>query len=66
MFQINNQLTDALYEKPIIAYCQNRNMKDIIGSITTVNYSVVSKPLKLLQEVSCKQCLEQTDDPCCK
>ena len=52
MLPINNQLKDTVYEKPFIVYYQNRNMKDSLGSTSTVNYLVVSKPLKLLQEVS--------------
>ena len=41
-------------------------MKDVIGSTATVNYPVVCKPLKLLQEASRKNCLTQTGNPHCK
>ena len=65
VLQVNPELKERFQSSPIIAFCKNKNLKQIIGS-NTIEHN--KKLIRSNKKVNCKSspCLSNTRALCCK
>ena len=66
ILQINSKFKEIFEEKPIIAYKRNVNLGDMIGQKNLKNGKVIRRKPLTLKKGSCKPCLSQRENLCCK
>ena len=63
ILQSDPKMEEKFSERPVLAYCRYKNLKDMIASNTISNNKVV-KPS--INSGKCKPCLSRSDCQCCK
>ena len=67
MLKISNKLTHVFFcKKPIIAYCQNKNLKDITGDTTIENKKELRRQNRILNDGYCIPWFSKISNLCCK
>ena len=65
LLQIHSNLRTAFEQEPLIAYRQNKNLGDLIGSKKILDGKVVRKNISKKQ-LYCRPCLTRRDNICCQ